>query len=136
MIRNPELAISFFRKAAAVGNAVAEVFLGNALINHDKKAALELYRAAMRQQNAMGQTSYGVSLMEGRGTVPQLEKGIRFIKMAADQGYGEANRIFANCLERGIGIKPDIQSAMIYYARAVEADAQKESEKFELWYNE
>ena len=43
------------------------------------------------------------------------EEGVKWYRMAAEQGYAEAQCNLAFCYKRGIGVEPDMEEAYKWY---------------------
>jgi TPR repeat protein len=61
------------------------------------------------------QLLYGYCLLNGVDTKVDLEKGAKYMKMAADQGHSQAAYEYGLCLETGNGVEKNIEEAIRYY---------------------
>lgn len=66
------------------------------------------------------QTFYGISKMYGSGIVKDVATGIKYITVAANQGYAKAQYNLAIIYETGEGVDVDIKKAYEYCKAAAE----------------
>ena len=81
----------------------------------DTEKALELNRQAAARGHSLAQMNVARILSTTGGDSDEI---FRFIKLAADQGFTEAEISLAKCFERGFGVEKDLTEAMRWYARA------------------
>jgi hypothetical protein len=75
--------------------------------------------------------SYGWCLENGLGVRKDPVEGAKWYRLAADEGYGLAQRHIGRCLENGIGVDIDLIRAMEYYRRAADQGDVKGRQGFE-----
>lgn len=83
--------------AAALGDASADALVatGEAIalgrgVDRDPEMASEWYRRALRFRHPRAQTALGLAYLRGEGVERHREEGLRLLKLAADQGYADA----------------------------------------------
>ena len=76
---------------AATGEAIA-LGLG---VDRDPEMASEWYRRALRFRHPRAQTLLGLAYLKGEGVERHREEGLRLLKLAADQGYADAQYALA-----------------------------------------
>jgi TPR repeat protein len=103
-------AVSWFRKVAEQGYALAQAGLGQMYetgdggLSKDDAQAMRLYRLAADQGNAIGRTGLGHMYAQGRGGLTQDDaKAVRLYRLAVDQGYPMAQVRLGHMYARGRG---------------------------------
>ncbi len=114
-------AITFFETAAAGGetyamNSLARMYAAGDGVEQDRDKAMDLYLRAAAQGNTFAYNNLGYLLAEeGRG-----DRALPLFQASAEAGdiYGYNNMGYA--YQRGIGVEPDIETAIGWYERAAE----------------
>ena len=88
--------------SAALGDADADALVatGEAIalglgVDRDPEMASEWYRRALRFRHPRAQTLLGLAYLKGEGVERHREEGLRLLKLAADQGYADAQYALA-----------------------------------------
>jgi len=87
--------MSWYRKAADQGNAVAQTDIGDLYLNgrgvaQDFAQAMTWYRKAADQGNAVAQYNVGSLYERGQGVPPDVPQALVWYRKAADQGETDA----------------------------------------------
>ncbi len=121
--RNVDDAIVWLKKAAAVGDATAQVELGDIFV--DKKLgrlnysqAVDWYRKAAAQGQREGQFGLGARYLLGQGVRRDFGEARRWLTPAANRGHPYAQFLLAKMFEAGEGGPVDAASAAKYYEPA------------------
>lgn len=103
-----QLAIHWWSKAAAQGNAEAMFQIANAylfgsqvsrsVVDPDREAAIWYFQAASAG-HAEAQYHLGLLFLAGKGVVDSHEEAARWFRKAADQGHVEAKKAIGNIEE-------------------------------------
>ncbi|MBQ7502036.1 sel1 repeat family protein [bacterium] len=93
-------ALSLCRRAAEMGLAEAQVFLGDRLIKgegtaENKEEAVSWFRKAAERGNAAGQYKLGLCYVDGDGVKADKEEAKKWLTLAAEQGHREAEKRLA-----------------------------------------
>jgi TPR repeat protein/predicted NBD/HSP70 family sugar kinase len=124
-------AAKLFRKAADIGNADAQNWLGFCYENgqgvtQNYKKAVELYRKAAEQGNAAAQYSLGNCYFDGNGVPEDLPvedrqaEAVKWWTMAAEQGDDTAQNDLGYAYREGQGVKQDYAKAFEWFDKAAE----------------
>jgi hypothetical protein len=70
--------------------AIGEAFALGYGVDRDPEMATEWYRRALRFRHPRAQTLLGLAYLHGEGAERHREEGMRLLKLAADQGYADA----------------------------------------------
>jgi len=127
--KDPDLAAEWFRKGAEKGSAKAQLNLGKWLLDGKDQApaACEKNRQLGLQwiQKAAGQNlpeatlSYGMILYYGdHGVAKDPEAAARYLKIAGDGGFADAQNILGVICEKGQGLPKDESAAREWYRKA------------------
>lgn len=122
-------AIEYYQKAAEKGNKHAEYKLYETFFDKgEKEKAFKMLEESAESGNLESQNMLGTcKTFERFGMEINEEEGVKWYRMAAEQGYAEAQCNLAFCYKRGIGVEPDMEEAYKWYRKAAEqgdADAQ------------
>lgn len=100
-----KLALHWWKKAAAQGNADAMFQIANAylfgnqaaksVVDPDREAAVWYFQAASAG-HAEAQYHLGLLFLAGKGVVDSQEEAARWFRKAADQGHAEAKRALSD----------------------------------------
>jgi TPR repeat protein len=117
---NVDTAVVWFKKAADLGDASAQVALGDIFADQkfgrlDYVQAVNWYRKAADQGHRGGQFGLGMRYMRGEGVARDLEEARRWLTPAADQGHAYAQFVLAKMFEMGEGTTADSSLAAKYY---------------------
>lgn len=87
--------VKSFSKALGNDDADALVATGESFalgrgVDRDPEMATEWFRRALRFRHPRAQTLLGLAYLSGDGIEPNREEGLRLLKLAADQGYADA----------------------------------------------
>jgi TPR repeat protein/serine/threonine protein kinase len=123
-------AVVWYRKAADLGHAQAQVNLGYCYENgegvlKDAKEAIVWYRKAADQGDADGQNGLAWCYREGIGIVQDSKKAVHLYCKAADQGHASAQNSLGRCYKTGTGIEKDVKKAVLWYRKAAEQGHDK-----------
>lgn len=115
-------AIKYYKKAAEKGNQHAEYKLFEVFFDKgESEKAFKLLEQSARSGNAESQNMMGTcKSFERFGMEINEEEAVKWYRMAADQGYAEAQCNLAFCYKKGIGVEEDEQEAYKWYKIAAE----------------
>jgi len=118
-----ETAATWYAKAAAQGNPVAEELLGDLYntgsgVPQDYPKAAQWYRQAAEQGNAHAQEDLGTLYTLGHGVPQDYEQAALWYKKAADQGDAEAQSALAALYGAGLGVPQNYNKAEKLYGQA------------------
>ena len=123
-------AILLFRKAADLGNADAQVQVGDMYnigmgLPQSYAEAAKWYQKAAEQGNADAQVSLGHMYAQGRGVPQDHAEAVKWFRPAAEQGVAPAQFYLGLSYEKGV--RQDVARAAKWYRKAAEqgyAEAQ------------
>ena len=111
------------QKAAALGDANSQKYLGNAYSNgegvaKDPVEAVKWWRKAAIQGHAGAQNNLGVAYNNGNGVAKDPVEGVKWTRKAADQGLDQAQFNLGLNYVKGEGVKQDVEEMLKwhYYA--------------------
>ncbi|EHA8586307.1 putative F-box protein [Cocos nucifera] len=108
---NPQRALEYFLKGAALGSAPAMVDAGVMYWEMgEKEKAMALYEKAAELGHPVGQSNLGTCYLEANWP----EKAVQWFRQAAESGYARAQYNLALCLHRGRGVDYNLQDAVCY----------------------
>jgi TPR repeat protein len=121
-------AIAMIRESASENNPNAQLILAilhqaDAGVNHDNGIAMDLLIKSNDSGNLLAQALLGLIYVEGApeaGIEPNPEKGIPFIRQAANKGFVPAQILMWRFYNNGIGVNKDEQKANYWAQKAVE----------------
>jgi TPR repeat protein len=129
-------AMRWYRVAAAQGNALAQVGIGNLYgmgkgVPQDYGEALRWYRLAAAQGNIEAKNDLGFFYMNGWGVAQDYTQAMNWLRKAADQGNEVAQRNIGFLYFKGLGVAPDRAEAIRWFRKAAENgdDESKEALK-------
>jgi TPR repeat protein len=76
----------------------------------------------------------GNSYHDGDGFEKDLKEAVRYFKLAADQGYGDAQEMLGSAYQDGIGVAKNISKAAKYYRLAADNGRAKAQYELGKWY--
>lgn len=108
---------------AALGDASADALVatGEAFalgrgVDRDPEMASEWYRRALRFRHPRAQTLLGMAYLNGSGVERHRDEGLRLLKLAADQGYADAQYELAQAWYEQLGSR--MQSIALFESAA------------------
>lgn len=127
---NLDQAVSYFEKAAELGNARAQSMLGTIFAKGvqgkpDYEQSVSWYGKAAEQRDRDGECGLAIRYALGQGVPVDLLEARRLFKAAADQGQLEAQYNLAVLSEEGKGGPVDQDAAAHYFQLAAEQGATK-----------
>jgi hypothetical protein len=118
LVKSSKKAAKLYLRAAELGQVNAMVELGNLYdtggtgVKRDRKKAIKMFRTAADRGNAIAQSSLSTSLsVDG-----QYMESFRYCKLAADQGYTQAQYNAGYCYENAEGVERNLDEAKRLYA--------------------
>jgi Sel1 repeat len=127
-------ALTWYRLAAADGNAAAQLTLG-VMYDHGEGVpqnfaeAMKWYRLAADQGLADAQLDLGLMYARGEGVVQDYAEAMKWYHLAADQGLAEAQYSVGTMYARGEGVSQDYVRAHMWFNLAVSQYPASEKEK-------
>ncbi len=117
---NIDSAILWLKKAGDLGNATAQMELGDVFADKkfgrlDYPQAVEWYRKAAEQGQREGQFGLGARYLFGQGVPQDFDEARNWLTRAANQGHPYAQFLLAKMFESGEGGPVDVASAEKYY---------------------
>ena len=118
--------VMYEKKAAGLGSAKAQYYLGNTYHNgyggeaKNLSKAVEWYRKAAEQGYAKAQDMLGDCYYEGDGVTKDYAKAVEWYRKAAEQGYKYAQKSLGSCYYFGRGVTKDYAMAVEWYRKAAE----------------
>lgn len=122
----PAKAYGLWRRAAEIGDALAQYNVGNYLrfgiggVARNDFEAFSWYRRAADQGFMEAQYSLGQSYQSGIGTTMNYSEAMRWFKIAAERGLAEAQERVAYMYLEGQGVTQDYAEAAKWQLRAAE----------------
>jgi len=120
---NVDAAIGWYKKAADLGDALAQAALGDIFADPklgrlDYGQAVDWYRKAADQGQRGGEFGLGTRYLLGQGVPQDLEEARRWLTPAANLGHPYAQFLLGKMLEAGEGGPVDAAAAAKYYELA------------------
>jgi len=120
-----DVAFEPLRRAATLGRAQAQYFLGKILKTgegaHTNAAeAVKWFDKSVRRGYLPAFSELGVAYYCGKGTVRNYAEAARLFRVAAEHGEPVAQACLASCLEHGDGLEKDGREADKWYRRSAE----------------
>ncbi|MEA1607454.1 tetratricopeptide repeat protein [Pseudomonas spirodelae] len=124
--RDAQLALVWFRIAAAQQNAMAYNMLGRChehgwAVPADPTLAAEHYQHAADQALDWGLYNLANLLATGRGVKQDLERAFSLYLQAAQAGHAKSMNLSGRCYEDGLGVEADARKALYWYQCAAAA---------------
>ena len=122
-----EEGVRLLRLSADAGDAQAMFRLGECFrkgwgTERDLSASIGWYTLAAQAGNAQGAYALALLCLNGEeGFAQDKEKGLNWLRQAAEQGYGEALCLTGKLYETGDGVPQDEKKAYEYYCAAQSA---------------
>lgn len=125
--RNATLAVEWYRQAAKLGSAEAELRLGMLAetgdgLDQSYTAARAHYERALALGLPEANLRLGILYLEGWGVPRDPAEAVVRIQRAAEADYRPAQRVLSDMHAVGIGMKVDRQEALAWAQRAARAD--------------
>ena len=125
-----ETAITRYKRAAELGNAIAQAILGDVysngeLVKADYEEAVKWYRMAADQGQRDGQFGLAARYVLGQGVPVDQSEAFRWFQAAADQGHADAQYDLGAMYELGQGTASDLRLAVHYYQLAAQQGVVK-----------
>lgn len=132
--RDPAKAVQQFERAADEGHPLSLGKLGLCLregwgCEADAERSLECFKAGARvgdDQTQFGDAfcdlNYGLALVKGKGVAVDEQKGMMYLRRAADKGLVEAMDIYASQLMEDVGFEPTAHLAVTAESRHAAAE--------------
>jgi TPR repeat protein len=122
-VQNFDAALAQYRKAADLGNTLAQASVGWMYQNgygvpRDNAEALKWYRPAAAQGNALAQTALGWLYQNGQGVPRDNSEALKWYLLAANQGNASAQSNLGAMYENGYGVPRDYNEALKWYSLA------------------
>ena len=89
-------------------------------VKQDHKQAVEWYRKAAAQGDAIAQFNLGSMYNNGQGVKQDYKQAVEWSRKAAEQGHADAQNNLGTMYEKGQGVKQDSKEAVEWYRRAAE----------------
>ncbi len=120
-----DAAIPFLTKAAEMGNALAQIDLGNCYYyghgaTKDYFKAVKWFKKSAEQGNANAQYNVGLCYYWGEGVTKNYAEAVRWYRLAAEQGHQEAQCRLGECYYNGEGVTQDFAEVERWYRKAAE----------------
>ena len=97
----------------------------------DPRAVVTLMTRAANSGNAEAQFNLALYYSQGMyQTAKDQKESFRWAKLAADQGYAQAERFVGACYEYGIGVPANPAEAALWYNRAAAQGLAKDGNVF------
>ena len=118
-------AIKWYRKAALMGHADAQNYLGVCYdhgrgLNEDDVEAVKWFRKAAAQGDKYAQNNLGVCYECGSGLNEDDIEAVKWYRKAAEQGHADAQNNLGNRLYNGQGIIKNYAEAAKWYRKSAE----------------
>jgi TPR repeat protein len=125
--KDPEKAEKWWRKAADLGDALAQLNLGMYFeqglggVPRDYEEAARWYRKAAEQGNPVAQYSLGLIYQNGRQGVPiDFAEAMKWHRTAADQGYAPSQSSLGAMYGVGQGVPQDYAESLKWFRKAAD----------------
>lgn len=117
--------LQWYRKAADLGSAQAQYYLGGMYENgrrvlQDYGRAAQWYRQAANQGHVKAQVTLGFMYESGRGVRQDYTRAMAWYRKAADQGFAMAQFNIGTMYENGRGVPKDDALAEQWYRKAAD----------------
>jgi hypothetical protein len=147
--RDPDEAMKWFRKSADQNNVLAELMLGQILLqgyggptldgtnpNQNPAQAAAWFQKAADQKNPQGQVALGQLYLKGLGVAEDPQKAMRLFLLAADQQYVPVYSQLAWMFGQGIGVKADVEQEVAFTRRAADHGDLEACYQMSIFYEE
>jgi len=129
-LKDEKKAVTYYEKAASLGNATAFNSLGycyaNGLgVSKDERRAVTYYEKAASLDNASAFNNLGYHYENGLGVSKDEKRAVTYYEQAASLGSVVAFRNLGSCYEHGKGVNKDFGKAIAYYYRALKLSDQE-----------
>jgi len=118
-------AIYWLRRSARLGNAYAQLKLGNVFaqgngIEKDLPHAIKWWRKASLKGNPQAQYQLGKALLNGQGTAKNTTQAIHWLTKSAEQNNKDAQFLLGKMYTEGYNVTKDESIAKDWLSRAAE----------------
>jgi TPR repeat protein len=119
LVKSDKKAAKIYRRAVELGSVNAMVHLGEMHqygngLKLDEKKAMKLFRTAADRGDAVAQNKLGLLLHYEQ----RFEEAVRYLTLAADQGYTTGEFNLGCCYHDGTGTEVDLSKARYWFERA------------------
>ena len=126
-------AVQYFHKAALMGDAVAQTYLGLCYhngfgVSQDYAETVKWYRMAAEQGYAAAQCNLGYCYEFGLGVTQDYYEAVKWYRKAAEQGDARAQCNLGYCYAEGFGVTKSISEAVKWFRKAAEQGYEKAKE--------
>ena len=133
---NPSKAVTWYRKAAEKGDAVAQNNLGRCYfdgfgVDKDYHEAVMWYSKAAEKGNTIAQINLGGCYFHGNVLDKDYSEAVKWYRRAAEKGDAAAQMILGTCYLNGYGVDKDYFESMKWYRKAAEQGNASAQEKLE-----
>ena len=116
-------AVSWYRKAADQGHALAQNNLGAMYMQglgvaQSDREAVKWYRKAAEQGHTIAQRNMGWMYMQGLGVAQSDREAVKWLRQAAEQGDATAQRLLGYMYDEGLGVEQSDREAVKWYRKA------------------
>ncbi len=124
--RDAPRALQWYRRAAQLGDPLAQSFLGGAYrsgtgVARDDVEAVRWFRRSAEAGYSYGMDNLGWMYQQGRGVSNDDAEAVRWFRRAAGMGNSAAMNNLAYMYATGRGVARDDNEALRWYRRAAEA---------------
>lgn len=91
-----------------------------AYIKGDIKTAVQKFKIAAEQEEALAQFNLGLIYSHGHGIRPDYKEALKWYRLAADQGQAEAQSNLGWMYRNGLGVQKDYKEALRWYKLAAD----------------
>jgi TPR repeat protein len=125
--QNPEVAVTWFKKAAAQGYALGQFGLGTMFargrgVSTDAAEAVKYYRMAAVQDLPLARMALGRAYMVGDGVAQSDAEAVTWYREPAEQGYASAQAALGLAYYNGKGVAENKETGLAWLTRAAEQD--------------
>lgn len=124
VLKDYALALAWFNKASAQGDAVSQIYIADMYMNgwgvpKDYRQALEWSKKATDQGNAVAEDNVGLIYEKGGWGVDQdYTQALNWYQKSADQGDADAQFEIGRMYDNGNGVDQDYKRALYWYLKA------------------
>ncbi len=122
---NAEKAVYWLRRSARIGNAYAQLTLGNCYaegkgVEKNPEQAVKWWRKAAGKENAKAQYLLGKAYLEGIGATKDPKQALHWTTLAAEQGNKDAQYLLGKMYYEGQDVPYQKEAAKSWLSRAAE----------------
>ena len=132
-LKNAPLAFQCFQKAADLGYAPGEIYVGECYaqgvgVDKDAKNAVQWYKKAADEGNATGEMKMGLLYIRGKGVPEDDAQAVKWFRKAADQGDVGGEYILGVVYGTGKGCVPKDETAAMEWNQKAADQGMAEAE--------